>query len=193
MNSERNRKNHHRAMVRLRDALRLGPAGATLVAWVAQAQVPPDIGAKLLKIGQIVDAACTAKIYRPLMPPQEVADQYIQMEKTGKPSSQVSLYPGINIERDVSFGPNPKDVVDIFHPEKGPSSRTVLIYVPGGQGNKIEIQNKEANAFNDNIMRWATENGMVGVQMQRHGGAPGAPPDFYAGGKDISAMLQFVE
>jgi hypothetical protein len=127
------------------------------------------------------------------MPPQEVADQYLEMEKTGKPSSQVPLYPGITIERDVSFGPDPKDVVDIFHAEKGPALRTVLVYVPGGPGNKIELQDKEANAFYDNVMRWATRNGMVGVTMQRHGLAPGAPPDFYAGARDVSAMVQWVE
>jgi hypothetical protein len=166
---------------------------AILAVGVAHAQVPDDVEAKLLKIGPIVDPACTAKVYRPLQASPEVADQYLQMEKTGKPSNQISLYPGITIERDVSFGPDPKDVVDIFHTDKGAVSRTVLIYVPGGAGNKIETQNKEANAFNDNIMRWATENGMVGVMMQRHGVAPGGPPDFYAGAKDVSAMLQWVE
>jgi triacylglycerol lipase len=166
---------------------------AMLAVTVAHAQVPADIAARLQKIGPIVDPSCTAKIYRPLMPPQEVADQYLEMEKTGKPSSQVPLYPGITIERDVSFGPDPKDVVDIFHAEKGPALRTVLVYVPGGPGNKIELQDKEANAFYDNVMRWATRNGMVGVTMQRHGLAPGAPPDFYAGARDVSAMLQWVE
>ena len=34
----------------------------------ASAQVPEDIYQGLLKIGQIVDPACTAKLYRPLMP-----------------------------------------------------------------------------------------------------------------------------
>jgi hypothetical protein len=29
--------------------------------------------------------------------------------------------------------------------------------------------------------------------MQRHGLAPGAPPQFYAGAKDVSAMIQWVE
>jgi hypothetical protein len=80
------------------------------------------------------------------------------------------------------------DVVDIFTADKGPASRPVLIYVPGGVGNKIEIQDKEANAFYDNIGRWATKNGMVGVNMQRH-----ASPTWDGGAKDISAMLQWVE
>ena len=34
----------------------------------AAAQVPPNVEAELQKIGQIVDPACTAKLYRPLMP-----------------------------------------------------------------------------------------------------------------------------
>ena len=127
-------------------------------------------------MGHIVDPPCTAKLYRPLMPANDIT------------SSASPLYPGITVVRDASFGPNPKDVVDIFTADKGPASRPVLIYVPGGGGNKIELQDKEANAFYDNIGRWATKNGMVGVNMQRHGG-----PGWDAGAKDISSMIQWVE
>ena len=84
------------------------------VAWIvllagtlAHAQVPPDIEASLRKIGPIVDPPCTAKLYRPMMPANDVN------------SSATPLYPGITIARDVSFGPNPKDVVDIFTGDKG--------------------------------------------------------------------------
>ncbi|MGH8256416.1 MAG: alpha/beta hydrolase [Steroidobacteraceae bacterium] len=96
-------------------------------------------------------------------------------------------YPGITVVRNQSFGPNPKDVVDIFTADHGPAARTVLIYVPGGAGDKIEIQDKEANAFYDNIGRWATQHRMVGVTMQRHGSA-----SWNGGAKDISSMLQWV-
>ena len=125
---------------------------------VASAQVPANIEAGLVKMGHIVDPPCTAKLYRPLMPANDIR------------SSTTPLYPGITVMRDTSFGSNPKDVVDIFTADKGPASRPVLIYVPGGPGNKIELQDPEANAFYDNIGRWATKNGMVYVQMQRHGG-----------------------
>src|SRR5580704_4528103 len=147
-----------------------------LVALAAQAQVPTNIEADLKKIGQIVDPPCTAKLYRPLMPGNDVN------------STVTPLYPGITVARDVSFGPNPKDVVDIFSADKGPKSRPVLMYIPGGAGNKIEQQDREANAFYDNIMRWATKNGMVGVNMQRHPG-----PDWDSGGKDVSLMIQWVQ
>lgn len=155
----------------------LGALLATAVAPIAtNAQVPANIESELIKMGHIVDPPCTAKLYRPLMPANDIT------------SNVTPLYPGITIARDLSFGSNPDDVVDVFSADKGPKSRTVLIYVPGGVGNKIEIQDKEANAFYDNIGRWATQNGMVGVLMQRHGG-----PGWDAGAKDISAMLQFVE
>ncbi|HEY3823708.1 MAG TPA: carboxylesterase family protein [Bryobacteraceae bacterium] len=149
---------------------------AAFAAGTALAQVPPNIEADLRKIGQIVDPPCTAKLYRPLMPPNDV-------NGTATP-----LYPGITVARDVSFGPNPKDVVDIFTADKGRGNRPVLMYIPGGAGNKIEQQDREANAFYDNIMRWATQNGMVGVNMQRHPG-----PDWDSGGKDVSLMIQWVE
>ncbi len=150
--------------------------GISFAAVVAQAQVPAAIEAKLVEMGHIVDPPCTAKLYRPLMPANDIR------------SSASPLYPGITVVRDASFGPNPKDVVDIFTADKGRASRPVLIYVPGGGGNKIELQDKEANAFYDNIGRWANSNGMVFVNMQRHG-APG----WDAGAKDISSMIQWVE
>src|SRR5689334_15283777 len=147
-----------------------------LISGALLAQVPADIEAGLHKIGQIVDPGCTAKLYRPLMPANDIN------------SSASPLYPGVSIARDVSFGSNPKDVVDIFSADKGGASRPVLIYVPGGAGNKIEQQVREGNAFYDNIGRWGTNNGMVVVLMQRH---PGQNWD--DGGRDVSTMIQWVE
>lgn len=142
----------------------------------AAAAVPPSIEAAMRKIGPIVDPACTAKLYRPLLPAKDIT--------SGDPNP----YPGISVVRDQSFGPRPKDVVDIFTAEKGAASRAVLIFVPGGGGDKIEIQNKESNAFYDNIGRWATRHGMVGVTMQRHAGT-----QWDAGAKDVSAMIQWLQ
>jgi hypothetical protein len=73
-------------------------------------------------------------------------------------------------------------------PDKGGRSRPVLIYIPGGGGNKTEQQAREANAFYDNIGRWATKNGMVAVLMQRHPGANWDDP-----ARDVSALIQWVE
>jgi triacylglycerol lipase len=98
------------------------------------------------------------------------------------------LYPGIAIARDVAFGKAPKDVVDIFAADKGAGSRPVLIYVPGGGGEKLELQDRAANAFYDNIGRWATKHGMVGVNMERK-----FSPTWDGGARDISAMIQWLQ
>jgi hypothetical protein len=133
---------------------------------LAQAQVPPVIEAELRKIGQVVSPGCTAKLYRPLMPMNDYNTYW--SPDAAAPNTKIKLYSGVALSRDVHFGSNPKDVIDIFVGDKGPSSnRTVLIYVPGGGGNKIEQQAPESNAFYDNIGRWATENEMVGVTLQR--------------------------
>src|SRR5580692_1141200 len=104
-----------------------------LAASVAHAQPPADIESALVKIGPIVDPVCTAKLYRPLMPKNDITSNVAQ------------LYPGVTITRNQAFGADPKDVVDIFVGKKGSGKHTVLIYVPGGAGNKIEIQDKSAN------------------------------------------------
>ncbi len=151
-------------------------SAAALTTGIASAQVPPNIEAELRKIGQIVDPPCTAKLYRPMMPANDIN------------STVTPVYPGITVMRDISFGPNPKDVLDVFSADKGPKSRPVLMYIAGGAGNKIEQQDREANAFYDNIMRWATKNGMVGVNMQRHPGANWDDP-----GKDVARMIVWVQ
>lgn len=65
-----------------------------LAAVVAQAQVPPDIEAGLRKIGQIVDPGCTAKLYRPLMPANDVN------------SGVNPLYPGVTDRPGHLFRPS---------------------------------------------------------------------------------------
>jgi hypothetical protein len=154
----------------------LALAGLAPLAQVAQAQVPPDVEATLRKIGPIVDPACTADLYRPMMPKNDIT------------SDVTPLYPGVSIARNQSFGSNPDDVVDVFWGDKGANARPVLIYVPGGAGNKIEIQDKAANAFYDNIGRWGTQHGLVVVLMQRH-----FSPSWDGGARDVSNMIQWVE
>ena len=72
----------------------------------AQAQVPKDIHEALLKIGQIVDPACTAKLYRPLMPKADFNTYW--PPDAAAPASTAALYPGITIARDQSLAPTPR-------------------------------------------------------------------------------------
>ena len=119
---------------------------AAFAASTLPAQVPPDIATKLIAIGRGVCVPETAELYAPLQP---------------KPP-----YEGVKFTRDVSFGPDAKNVLDVAEPEKGGGSRPVLIYLSGGAGNKQQ-GGPNGEAFYDNIMVWAVKNGMVGVNMQR--------------------------
>ena len=163
-----------------------GCAIALLAASTALAQVPPDIAEGLKKIGQVVDPACTARLYRPLMPKNDY-NTYWPSNAAG-PSFKGQLYPGITVTRDQSFGPHPKDLLDIFAADGGGGNRPVLIFVPGGGGNKIEQQVRESNAFYDNIGRWATKNGMVAAVMQRHAG-----PAWDDGGRDVAMAVDWLK
>ncbi len=161
-------------------------AFALALALGGRAQVPANIEAELKRIGPIVDPACTAKLYRPLMPKNDF-NTYWPPEAPA-PVFRGQLYPGITIARDQPFGPDPKDVLDIFTADKGGANRPVLIYVPGGAGNKIEQQVREANAFYDNIGRWAAKNGLVGVLVQRHPGSG----NWDDGGRDLARAVDWL-
>jgi triacylglycerol lipase len=145
----------------------LWPAAIAIAAIGAvQAQVPPDIARQLVAIGRGVCVGPTAKIYRPLHPNPP--------------------YPGVSITRDVSFGPDPRNVLDVSTPEKDDGARPVLIYAPGGAGNKQQ-GGPDGDVFYDNIMLWAVKNGMVGVNMQRRAGQTWDDP-----AKDVSLIVQWV-
>jgi acetyl esterase/lipase len=135
-------------------------------ATVAHAQVPPQIAKQLVAIGRGV---C----------PQETAQLYLSLHS--KPP-----YRGVSIARDISTGPDPKNVVDVFTSEQGDGSRPVLIYVPGGPGNRrLDVPNNDV--FYDNIPLWAVQNGMVGVLVQRRPGSAWDDP-----AKDIAKVVQWV-
>src|SRR5678815_5117170 len=153
-----------------------------LAAGAAQAQVPPAIEAELVKMGRVVDPGCTGKLFRPLFGKNDY-NAYWPVDAAA-PNKNLKLYAGVTVMRDVSYGPQPKDLIDIFVPEKGGSNRTVFVYVPGGAGNKIEQQSVEANIFYDNIGKWAADQGMIGVTMQR-GGSPA--------GQNIALVIDYLQ
>jgi triacylglycerol lipase len=98
----------------------------------AHAQVTPNIAAQLRELGPSVCVPETAKIYKPLL--------------LDKPP-----YKGITVVRNISYLPDPRTVMDVFAPEKGGGKRPVLIYIPGGNGDKLHPP-PDGDAFYDNIM-----------------------------------------
>jgi hypothetical protein len=142
--------------------------------WITpvRAEVPPDVAAQLRALGTGVCVPETAKIYKPLL-----------LEK--------APYSGVSILRDVRYGTDPRTVMDVFAPELGAGNRPVLIFVSGGAGNKLEAP-PDGDVFYDNIMLWAVNNGMVGVNMQRRGGLTGAGMAWDEPAKDVGVVVDWV-
>ena len=136
------------------------------VAANASAQVTPDMKARIAAIGRVVDPPSTAQLYARLQkhPP----------------------YAGVRVMRDVAYGPDARDVLDVFQPEHAVADRPVLIFVAGGPGNKHE--DVPEGDFYDNIMLWAVKHGMVGVNVQRH--AEFVP--WEAGARDLAQAIDWV-
>ena len=142
-------------------------AGA-LAPLAAQAQVPPDVAAKLRDLGRVVDPAKTADFYKPLHPP--------------------APYDGAHVQTDLKYGPDDRHLLDIASP-KNPDGkpRPVLIFVHGGgftRGNRVTIA-----PFYANVMSWAVKNGFLGVNMTYRL----APKDSWPAGRDdVARVVEFV-
>jgi hypothetical protein len=75
--------------------LGLGIAGGCLMApGAAGAQMPPELIDKVAAIGRVSDPAKTAPLYAPLQ--------------------EQEPYTGVRVLRDVKYGSDPRNVVDIF-------------------------------------------------------------------------------
>ena len=142
--------------------------GLSVAALPAVGQVPNDIETQLKQIGRVVDAAGTARIYGPLLANQ--------------------AYSGVVFTRDQSYGPEPRNVLDVAAPAQNTGARPVLIYVPGGVGNK-KLDDPGGEPFYDNILIVAVKNGMIGVNVERRAG-PGLSWD--AGAHDVSDAIAWV-
>lgn len=138
-------------------------AALAMSASAAHAQVPPDIAAKLRAIGPKIDVAVGA-LYAPLQ--------------------RKAPYAGVTVTRDVAYGADPLQTLDVFSPQAKPAKlRPVLLFVHGGgfvRGDKKTT---------DNMVLWGVDNGMVGVDIN-YRLAPKNP--WPAGGQDLAAAIAWT-
>lgn len=148
----------------------LGVAAVVLLSVSSvHAQVPPDIGEQLRKIGRVIAPPPTAKLYAPLHPK--------------------GPYPGVDARRDIKYGSDARHLLDIATVGKTQGeAKPVLIFVHGGgfvRGDRITI-----SPFYSNVPTWAARNGFVGVSMTYRLAPQHKWP---AGRDDVALAVQWVQ
>ena len=131
-------------------------------------EMPPSLVREIAALGRVIDPEKTAALYAPL--------------------AEKLPYKNVKVARDVSYGTDALQALDIFSPEASSGARPVLIFVHGGgyvAGDKCEPD----TPFHDNIMLWAVKNGMMGVNIN-YRLAPAAP--WPAGAEDTGASVRWV-
>ena len=139
---------------------------AAALAVGAGAQVPPDIAAKIRAAGQGMDPAI-GNIYAPLFPP--------------------AVWRGVTIQRDIAYGPEPLQKLDVYRSDKLAGARLpVLLFVHGGGFTRGD----KHGAFQpDNMTLWAAKQGMVGVNID-YRLAPANP--WPAGAQDLRSAIAWT-
>lgn len=107
-------------------------------------QVPDAIHTELLNLGRVVAPQATEVLYAPL--------------------NEDEPYAGVRVQRNVAYGPDPRNLMDVFTPENSQTHSPILVFLHGGafmRGDR-RIGN---SPFNDNIAVWAARQGYVGINM----------------------------
>lgn len=137
---------------------------------VAHAGPPPDIARALTAIGRVIDPVATGALYAPQLKAQS--------------------YAGIRVTRDVRYGPDDKQGLDVFMPETASSSApTVVIFVHGG-GYVRGDKHAPDSPFYDNVMLWATAHGMIGVNLNYRLAPQNTWP---SGAEDVGLAVRWVQ
>jgi acetyl esterase/lipase len=142
----------------------------TTASGAALAQVPADIAAGIKKIGPIVDTPNTAKLYAPLF------------------AEQKEPYPNVTVVRDIAYGPDPLNKLDVFTSGSA-SGKNVVFYVHGG-GFERGDKRQPNSPFYDNVMLWLTQQGMVGVNINYRLAPKSTWP---AAHEDMAAAVRWVQ
>ena len=132
---------------------------------IALAQVPPEIAASTRSFGQSMDPASGAP-YAALFPPE--------------------AWEGVTIERDIAYGSDALQKLDVYTPPQGGNRRPVLLFVHGGG---FVRGDKDGAFYPDNIPLWAARQGMVGV-TSNYRLAPANP--WPAGARDLAAAIAWT-
>ncbi len=133
---------------------------------------PPEVERKVFELGRSLNpsiVAATGAVYAPLQeqPP----------------------YQGLRVHRDLKYGPDERNRLDVFAPEPLPAeARPVLIFVHGG-GFVAGDKTRPGSPFYDNVGVWAARHGLIGINITYRQAPQNAWP---AAIEDLGAALRWA-
>jgi triacylglycerol lipase len=132
----------------------------------ASADLPKDVQEAIAKMGHVNDPK-TAPLFAPF-------------HKAGLPSD-------IKVTRDLAFGSDPAQKLDMFTSGQG-AGKPILIYVHGGGFTRGD-KHRPGEFMYDNVMEWAVQHGMVAAQTNYR-----LAPQFKypAANDDVSAAVKYI-
>ena len=132
--------------------------------------MPAEIEKKLAELGPVINPPETAKLYLALQ--------------------EKEPYQGIKVTRDLKYGPDDRQALDVFVSEQAaPSPRPVLIFVHGGGYTAGNKRGPDNSPFYDNVALFAARNGIVGVNMTYRLAPQHQWP---SGAEDVGAAVRWV-
>ena len=141
-------------------------AGFLALSTAATAQMPPDIAAEIRAAGQSLDPSLFGPLYASSFPP--------------------AAWTGVTIERDIAYGADPLQKLDVYVAEARGPKVPVVLFVHGGGF----IRGDKHGAFSpDNMTLWAARQGMVGVNIN-YRLAPDSP--WPAGAQDLASAIAWT-
>src|SRR5579862_5886742 len=96
----------------------------------------------------------------------------------------------IAVTKDLSYGDDPKQKLDIYAPAKAVHGRPVIVYIHGGglvRGDKDEEGTQ--GLINSNVPVYFAHHGMIGVNLN-YRLVPGI--HYPAGGEDVASAVKFL-
>ncbi len=94
---------------------------------------------------------------------------------------------GVTVTRDLAYGPQPRQCLDLFRPERA-SGADVVVFVHGGAF--VRGDKRATPHIYDNVLYWFARQGCVGYNVE-YRLAPGAA--YPAGAEDLALALAWVE
>ena len=141
-------------------------AAALAIPAAANAELPSDIQAAIAKMGHVNDPK-TAPLFAPF-------------HTAGIPAD-------IKVTRDLAFGSDPMQKLDMFTSGQG-AGKPILLYVHGGGFTRGD-KHRPGEFMYDNVMVWAVKNGMVAAETNYR-----LAPQFKypAANDDVSASIKYI-